>query len=57
MNRFETEILTSLKEPEVLDGRAGEVDGSRSQRCSLDNLILDLNSSASETYGRRERSA
>ena len=26
MNRFETEILTSLKEPELLDGRAGEVD-------------------------------
>ena len=26
VNRFETEILTILKEPEVLDGRAGEVD-------------------------------
>ena len=26
VNRFETEILTSPKEPEVLDGGAGEVD-------------------------------
>jgi hypothetical protein len=26
MNRFETEMLTSLKEPEVLDGSVGEVD-------------------------------
>jgi hypothetical protein len=25
------------------------------QRCSLDKLILDLSSSMSETYGRRER--
>jgi hypothetical protein len=27
------------------------------QRRALDNLILDLNSSASQTYGRRERPA
>ncbi len=27
------------------------------QRRALDKLILDLNSSVSETYGRRERSA
>jgi hypothetical protein len=26
VNRFETKILTSLKEPELLAGRAGEVD-------------------------------
>jgi len=30
VNRLETEILTSLKQPEVRDGPAGDVDSSRS---------------------------
>ncbi len=54
-SRFETEILTSPKEPEVLVDVAGKWIARAAQRRSLDKLILDLDSSVSKTYGRWER--
>ena len=54
---FETEILTSPREPEILDGRAGKCMDRAGQRRSFGKLLPDLNNSVGETYGRRERSA
>jgi hypothetical protein len=57
MGRFETEILTTRKNLKALMNLPGMwVDRIR-QRRSLDKLILDLDSSVSETYGRQEGSA
>ena len=57
MSRFESEILTTLKNPKSLMDVPGQwIDRVRQHR-SLDKLILDLNPGApgvSETYGRRE---
>ncbi len=57
MNRFETEILTTRKNLKSLMDVPGKwIDRVRQHRF-LDKLILDLISSVSETYGRRERHA
>jgi len=57
MGRFETEILTTRKNLKALVNLPGMwVDRIR-QRRPLDKLILDLDSSVSETYGRQEGSA
>ena len=57
MGRFETEILTTSKNLKALMNLPGMwVDRIR-QRRPLDKLILDLDSSVSETYGRQEGSA
>ncbi len=53
MNRFETEILTTRKNLKSLMDVPGKwIDRVRQYR-ALDKLILDLNSSVSQTYGRR----
>ena len=53
MSRFETEILTTRQNLKSLIDVPGKwIDRARRRR-SLDKLILDLNSSLSETYGRR----
>ena len=55
MNRFETEILTTRRNlKSLMDLPEKWIDRVR-QRRALGKLILDLNSSVSETYGRRER--
>ena len=57
MGRFETEILTTRKNLKSLMDLPGMwIDRVRQHR-SLDKLILDLDSSVSETYGRQEGSA
>ena len=54
--RFETEILTTRKNLKSLMDLPGMwIDRARQHR-SLDKLILDLDSSASKTYGRQEGS-
>ena len=57
MGRFETEILTARKNLKVLMNLPGVwIDRVRDRR-ALDKLILDVDSSVSETYGRQEGSA
>jgi len=57
MGRFETEILTTRKNLKALMDLPGRwIDRVRERR-ALDKLILDLDSSGSETYGRQEGSA
>lgn len=57
MGRFETEILTARKNLTALMDLPGRwIDRVRERR-ALDKLILDLDSSVSETYGRQEGSA
>jgi hypothetical protein len=57
MGRFETEILTTRRNRKALMNLPGMwIDGVR-QRRPLDKLILDLDSSVSETYGFQEGSA
>ncbi len=57
MGLFETEILTSRKNLKALMDLPGMwIDRVRERR-ALDKLILDLDSSVSETYGRQEGSA
>ena len=53
--RFETEILTTRKKPKPsMDVPEKWIDRVR-QHGAFDKLILDLDNSASETYGHRER--
>ena len=55
MSRFETEILTTRKNLKAMMDVPGKwIDRAGGHR-SLDKLILDLNNSVSQTYGRRER--
>jgi hypothetical protein len=57
MGRFETEILTARRNHKALMNLPGMwIDRVRDRR-ALDKLILDLDSSVSETYGRQEGSA
>ena len=57
MGRFETEILRARKNLKALMDLPGMwVDRVRERR-ALDKLILDMDSSVSETYGRQEGSA
>jgi hypothetical protein len=57
MGRFETEILTAKKNLKALMNLSGMWIDRVHQYCPLDKLILDLDSSVSETYGRQEGSA
>jgi hypothetical protein len=57
MGRFETEIMTVRKNRQALMDLPGMwIDRVRARR-ALDQLILDVDSSVSETYGRQEGSA
>jgi hypothetical protein len=57
MRRFETEILTARTNRKTLINLPGMwIDRVRDRR-TLDKLILDLDSSISDTYGRQEGSA
>ena len=55
MSRFETEIPRARKNLNSSMNVPGQWMDRVRQRRSLDKLILDLNSSVSETYRRRER--
>jgi hypothetical protein len=57
MGRFETEILTAKRNRKALMNLPGMWIDRVHKRCALDKLILDLDSSVSETYGRQEGSA
>ena len=57
MGRFETEILTARRNRKALMNLPGKWIDRVRQRRTLDKLILDLDSSVSETYGRQEGSA
>jgi len=57
MGRFETEILTAKRNRKALMNLPGKwIDRVRERR-ALDKLVLDVDSSVSETYGRQEGSA
>jgi len=56
MGRFETEILTQPKNLEPLMNLAGEWVDRVHQRKSLKQIILDMDSSVSPTYGHQEGS-
>jgi len=57
MGRFETEILTQPKNMELLKNLSGQwVDRVR-QRKPLKQIILDMDSSVSPTYGNQEGTA
>ena len=57
MSRFETEILTVRKNLEALTALSGMWIDRVHACCDFDQLILDLDSSVSETYVRQEGSA
>ena len=57
MGRFEMEILTTRKNLKSLMDLPGMWFDSVGQHRSSDKLILDLDSSVSETCGRQESSA
>jgi len=57
MGRFETEILPAGKNLKALMTLSGMWIDRVHEPCALDKLILDLDSSVSETYGRQEGSA
>jgi hypothetical protein len=57
MGRFETEILTARKNLKALMDLSGMWIDRVHEHCALDKLVLDLDSSVSETYGRQEGSA
>jgi hypothetical protein len=57
MGRFETEVLTQRENLKALTDLSGQwIDTLRKRRPS-DRIILDMDSSVSETYGRQEGSA
>jgi len=57
MGRFETETLTTRKNLKALMDLSGMWIDRICQHRVMDKLILDLDSSVSETYGRQEGSA
>ena len=57
MGRFETEILTQSKNLELLMTLAGKWIDRVHQRKSLKQIILDMDSSVSPTYGNQEGTA
>jgi hypothetical protein len=57
MGRFETEVLTQPTNLNILSNLSGQWIECVRQRRVTDKLILDLDSSVSETYGRQEGSA
>ena len=57
MSRLETDILMTRKNLEFLMDVPGKWVDRPGQHRALDKLILDLDSSVSETYERQEGSA
>jgi hypothetical protein len=57
MGRFETEVLTQPKNQAALKDLSGRWIHTVHQRKGLREIILDLDSSVSETYGNQEGSA
>jgi hypothetical protein len=57
MSRFETEILAQPKNLELLMNLSGQWVDRVHQRKSLKQIILDMDSSVSPTYGNQEGSA
>jgi hypothetical protein len=57
MGRFETEILTQPKNLELLMNLSGRWVDRVHQRKSLNQIILDMDSSVSPTYGNQEGTA
>jgi hypothetical protein len=57
MGRFETEVLTQPKHLLTLMELSGKWIEQVQQRRSIDRIILDLDSSVSETHGQQEGSA
>ncbi len=57
MGRFETEVLTEAKNLAALMEMSGKWIEHVQQRRPIDRIILDLDSSVSETHGQQEGSA
>lgn len=57
MGRFETEVLTQAKNLAALMELSGKWIAQVQQRRPIDRIILDLDSSVSETHGQQEGSA
>jgi len=57
MGRFETEVLTQAKNLTALMELPGNWIDKVHQRRPIDRIILDLDSSVSETHGQQEGSA
>ena len=57
MGRFETEILTQPKNMDLLINLSGQWVDRVHQRKSLKQIILDMDSSVSPTYGNQEGTA
>jgi hypothetical protein len=57
MGRFETEVLTDLCHVDALMGLSGKWIDRVRERKAIRELILDLDSSVSETYGAQEGTA
>ena len=57
MGRFETEVLTQADNLDALMSLPGRWIDTVRQRKAIDEIILDLDSSVSETYGQQEGSA
>jgi hypothetical protein len=57
MARFETEALFATENLKHLMDLSGQWIDQSHQRCKLKKLILDMDSSVSETYGHQEGSA
>ncbi len=57
MGRFETEVLTRSKNLRCLMDLSGQWVDNVQQRKPVDKIILDMDSSVSETYGNQEGSA
>ncbi|MDP7348714.1 MAG: IS1380 family transposase, partial [Phycisphaeraceae bacterium] len=57
VGRFETDVLTHLHNLAALMNMPGQWVGMIRQRCPIRKLILDMDSSVSETYGQQEGTA
>jgi hypothetical protein len=57
MGRFETEVLTQRENLKALTDLSGQWIDTLRRRRPGDRIILDMDSSVSETYGRQEGSA
>ncbi len=57
MSRFETEVLTQPEDLAVLLDLSGRWIDAIHQRKPIREIVLDLDSSVSQTYGEQEGSA
>jgi len=57
MGRFETEVLTQARNLQALMDLPGQWIEKVHERKPLDKIVLDMDSTVSETYGRQEGSA